>query len=188
MRAMTVCPATVVASSWDETIGRRRRLGTMVIATVVSAISFLGCSSGSSSNSGASRPSSTVHPAPVPACTAMTSSKRFSPPRDRRAVLAAAALLQITIDVDGTRPSTPRCVTGTVGGPPLRLHISDRVAFIANDPPRLSATDRRIVSVSSINAPPDTGPLKTQHVIVTVTAIGPGSVTLTYTNCSGTGC
>ena len=72
--------------------------------------------------------------------------------------------------------------------PRLRIEIGDQVGFIANAMPQLTDAQARVVRVAFVPAASDSGPLHTTHVVVTVTAIAQGSVTLSYTNCSGTGC
>jgi hypothetical protein len=66
------------------------------------------------------------------------------------------------------------------------------VQFVANSTPTLSPGSSGVVTVSTAPGPEgqgfdDNGP-STPHVIVTVTAVGVGSVSLQWEDCSGTDC
>jgi hypothetical protein len=106
-------------------------------------------------------------------------------------VPALYARSSVTIDVAAAHASPQRCVTsGSRVSPdsPIRLRVGDRTTYIANDPPALTPAERKVVSISWTVIPPRTAPLSEPHVHVFVTAVGPGSVTLQYFDCDGTGC
>jgi hypothetical protein len=119
--------------------------------------------------------------------------------------LASAAIISATLIVQSGTSSPPRCLI-LRGGEVVNLHIRDRVQFVANSSPQIQidqsqteapwAANPGTVSVVSVRT--STGPLQggpgqpggvlTSHLIVTATATHPGRATLTWTDCSGTGC
>src|SRR5262249_23540225 len=105
-----------------------------------------------------------------------------------RPIGAMAARLGVTIEVTAGHSPTTRCVVPRLPSDTLRVGVGDTVEFVAHDQPTLAKQDAAIVEVSSRSGPTSPGPLATRHVVVTVTALAPGTVTLDYIDCSGTGC
>ncbi len=131
---------------------------------------------------GTSGPSSTVCGRPVSA---------LAHTHPARAQLDAAALLTNTITVDSQVDSTVRCLFADGEGGTLELHIHDKVQLVANSTPTLSPASSGVVSVSTAPGPSDQGPGNlppTPHVIVTLTAVRPGTASLRWIDCAGTGC
>ena len=159
----------------------------VLLLTVV--VGLAGCSSsGSSSGSKTTMPISTTTLPSTPCGRPMTVRVGSSAPVE----LEMAAFLGFTIKVDATETTHAQCVVPS-GDPSqvIRLHLGDRIEYEANwlpnDPSRPTALSR-IVSISSKQLPPSSGSLPTPHVLITLTAIAPGSATASYTDCSGTGC
>jgi hypothetical protein len=107
-------------------------------------------------------------------------------------VLATAALLSARIVViAGT--ATPTC---TVLRPHQTVHLmaGQQVEFVANRAPTVTGVPpgagTGAVSVRAAAGPTGSGggDLPTKHMIITVTAVHPGTVELTWINCSGTAC
>jgi hypothetical protein len=107
--------------------------------------------------------------------------------------LDAAALLSATVRVAGPPAAAPRCIVPDGRGETYDLHPGDRLQFVANAAPQHSPSPAGVVGVTTAPGPPATGPgpgdmPPTPHVIVTVTARLPGTVAVTWEDCSGTGC
>jgi hypothetical protein len=107
--------------------------------------------------------------------------------------LDAAALLSATVRVAGQSAAAPRCIVPDGRGETYDLHPGDQLQFVANAAPVPSPASAGVVSVTTAPGPPSTGPgpgalPPTPHVIVTVTARLPGTVAVTWEDCSGTGC
>ena len=152
------------------------------VLLMVAAVGLTGCGS-----NGAKTASTTTLP-PTP-CGRSSTLRMGRPPSVE---LTAAAVLGFTIKVDATRSAHARCVIPSGdSGEVIRLSLGDRIEYEANWSPNhhSGATAlSRIVSISSKPLPRSTGPLPTPHVLVTLTAVAPGTATVAYTNCSGTGC
>ncbi|HEV2360356.1 MAG TPA: hypothetical protein VGS21_01515, partial [Acidimicrobiales bacterium] len=101
---------------------------------------------------------------------------------------ASAARLSAEVTVSALPPEH-RCIALTSGAN-LHIRIGDRIQFVANSTPRFSnnLSNGGLFSVQTSPGPTATGALPTTHVIVTLTAVAPGSVTLGWTDCSGTAC
>jgi hypothetical protein len=101
--------------------------------------------------------------------------------------LVAAARLSAKVEVVVAPNSFGPACTVLQPERTLVLWPGQKAVFEANAAPSMSGTTTA-VSISEapgVSAPP---PLQTPHVIVTVTAVDAGTVTLAWTNCSGTGC
>src|ERR1039458_461785 len=99
--------------------------------------------------------------------------------RSGGARLDSAALLQNTIAVDSRVDSTARCLVADGDYSTLSLHIHDRVQLVPNSTPTLSPASSGVVTVSTAPGPAGQfGGLTTPHVIVTLTAVKEGSVSL----------
>jgi len=144
-------------------------------ASVLAFVLLLVAACGSSGSSASAPPATLACPA------ALRTEPQF--------VLTAAALLSLTIIVENTHASTPGCIAVNVNDRqrPVRVSIGDRVTFEANFPPQLNASEAKVVSVAS-SPRQKTQAVGLGHVAVVLTAIGPGTVTISYTDCSGTGC
>ena len=72
-------------------------------------------------------------------------------------------------------------------GQTVHLAVGDKLVFEANDAPSLTG---KTSSIDVSTAPGTSGPppLSTAHVVVTLTAVSAGQVSLVWTDCSGTGC
>lgn len=102
--------------------------------------------------------------------------------------LDAAALLRLTVTVDATRDAAPACVAA-VSGEDVHLHLGDRIEMVANAAPSVTPDAPEILSVSTAPGPTTGfGGLTTGHVIATLTAVAPGTVSVRWVDCSGTGC
>jgi hypothetical protein len=78
-------------------------------------------------------------------------------------------------------------------GTTTTLRLADRAEFVANGLPQVSPASTRTVVTSIAPGPAGGGPgnpggILTAHVIVTVTAIRPGTAIIQWIDCSGTGC
>ena len=107
-------------------------------------------------------------------------------------VLASAALLLASVEVSPQQTGHPKCLPLTPGSV-AHLLIGDRAEFVANGSPGLEPADEAVVTISTLPGPIAGGPglpggIPTSHVIVRLTAVRPGNVTVDWTNCSGTGC
>lgn len=104
-------------------------------------------------------------------------------------VLAAAALLSATVVVDPANGHADRCVV-LASGEQLHLRIGDRAELVANRAPDLTPETGGAVQVSTQSGPTTPGPggLASSHVIVTISAVHLGTVTVRWIDCSGTGC
>lgn len=107
-------------------------------------------------------------------------------------VLTSAALLVANVEVSPQQAGHPKCVPLTPGSV-ARLLIGDRAEFVANGSPGLEPANEAVVTISTLPGPTQRGPglpdgIPTSHVIVRLTAIRPGNVTVHWTDCSGTGC
>jgi hypothetical protein len=110
----------------------------------------------------------------------------------RGPVQAAAALLQANVVVVGERPSKPNCVV-LQPGTTTRLRLTDRAEFVANGPPQVSPASTRAVAIATVPGPAGGGPgnpggILIAHVIVTLTATQPGTASIQWIDCSGSGC
>jgi hypothetical protein len=105
-------------------------------------------------------------------------------------VLTAAAIHTGTVTVLLTRAPAPRCIVLQDVSSAATLQVGDRTEFVANDLPTFTTPNAsRVVTVSSRPGPTESfGGLSTPHVIVVLTAVGPGSVSFYWTDCSGTAC
>lgn len=125
-------------------------------------------------------------PSPTPSPPAGCAQATASGPGAR---LDAAALLTMTITVATGGAAAPRCVPGRPGEA-VTLRVGDEVQLIANTLPQLTPAATRVVRVSTAAGPVSTGPggIATSHLLVTLTAEHAGRVSVTWTDCSGTGC
>lgn len=104
------------------------------------------------------------------------------------AVPAAAALMTATVIVDAEVATPSRCVQLAVGQT-VRLRLGDRAEFVANQTPELTPASSDAVRVTSRPGPTEVfGGLTTAHLVVTLTAIHAGTVSLRWIDCNGTGC
>lgn len=102
--------------------------------------------------------------------------------------LYAAAMLRTTVDVDATTDAAPQCFIPVMYGT-VHLHVGDRVEFVANGAPGLKPEGSGVVTVAARPGPVDHGPgFAMEHVVVTLTAVHAGEVTVSWIDCSGTGC
>ena len=105
--------------------------------------------------------------------------------------LTAAARITASIHVSGQTASHPGC-RPLAPGSDVDLLIGERVQFVANQPPQLDPPSSPVVAVSSSPGPAQSGPggggLRTTHLIVVLTAVKPGDVSVEWEDCSGTAC
>jgi hypothetical protein len=98
-------------------------------------------------------------------------------------VVAAAARLSATVTVV-PKATGPACrVLET--GKHVVIGVGQRVQFVANDVPAVTGSG---VETHSAPGPRSPGPLRTTHLVITLTAVQPGTVTVGWIDCSGTGC
>ena len=105
-------------------------------------------------------------------------------------VLISAMRLSAVVQVSGDRGDSPKCV-GLLPGATVTLRIGDSAEFVANAVPQLDGAD--VVTVSTRPGPTSSGPgtiggLRTAHLIIRLTAVRTGTVTVDWIDCSGTGC
>jgi hypothetical protein len=138
------------------------------------------------------------HPGPPPAGPCSQQVKQLDqqaaaaalgePPAVRGSIdLAAAALLTAKVVVTPAA-SGPTCQILTPGKT-VDLRVGWRVVFVANEAPALTGAQGS-VSVATSPGPSSSflGQPPTSHLVVTLTAVRPGAVSLQWIDCSGTGC
>lgn len=107
-------------------------------------------------------------------------------------LLASALRLSAVIHVSEPRSEHPKCFSLTPGST-VSLQVGDIVEFEANAAPNLTPNGSTVVTVSTRPGPTSSGPgdiggLQTAHLIIDLAAVSPGSVTVGWIDCSGTGC
>lgn len=123
---------------------------------------------------------------PAPCATTANETNSAAP------VLASAALLVASVEVSPQETGHRKCLPLTPGSV-AHLLIGDRAEFVANGLPGLEPANEAVVTVSTLPGPLERGPgppggVPTFHVIVRLTAVRPGNLTVQWTDCSGTGC
>lgn len=121
------------------------------------------------------------------------------------AILTAAAISSATLVVQPERSGGAKCVA-LHSRETLNLHVGDRVQFVATYPPQIHTElpsippweaplpgSEAVFSVRTSPGPLQRGPglpggVLTPHLIVTLIATSPGRATVSWTDCSGTGC
>ena len=165
---------------------RVHRIWALSLAVVL-GLTACGSSTAKSASPKTTTPIASTTTLPPTPCGRPSTIRVGSPPPVE---LTMAALLGFTVTVDSTRTAKPRCVVPSAG-PVIHLHLGDRIEYEANslpsDPSRPTPLSR-IVSISSHPLPSSAAPFRTPHVLVTLTAVAPGTATVSYTDCSGTGC
>ena len=103
--------------------------------------------------------------------------------------LTAAAMLFADIHVAAEHASRARCFPLTPGST-VQLFIGDRTEFVANDRPEMEPPNSDVLTTSTRPGPVETGPgsIPTRHLIIRLTAVRPGNVTVHWIDCSGTAC
>lgn len=188
------------AAPVQRTVPRRlRSLAGAALLVGVGSFTAAACGSQPAGSQVTSTPPSSVGPGggttsttTTTACPHLSASTTVSGATGT-AVLDTAALLNATVTVAaGTGADT--CV---VLHPGAHVHLlaGQRVEFVANRPPRITgvpvSAGTAAVSMSTATGPTTAGPAggqPTAHVVVTLTAARPGTVSVTWTDCSGTAC
>lgn len=186
-----------------------RRLRALAGAAVLVALGSLAvgaCGSQPAASPGASTSSTSAAPGaggPTTSTTVPCPHLTASAMGGGAVVLDTAALLTATITVHPQSSgsgdpgaATPTCVVLRPGAK-LQLFVGQRVEFVANHPPRLAAVlgaagaGAGAVGMSTSPGPTTTGPAggpATEHLVIALTALRPGAVNVTWTDCSGTAC
>lgn len=99
-----------------------------------------------------------------------------------------AALLQATVVVTASQAAHPDCAQLTLGQT-SHLELGDRLELVSNGVPQMSSSPPGVLTVATAPGPSSSfGGITTHHLLVTLTAVKPGTVTLTWEDCTGTAC
>lgn len=179
---------------------RLRALAGAALLVAVGSFTAAACGSQPAGSQGTTPPSSvgpgggtTSTTTTTASCPHLSASTTASGAAAGSPVLDTAALLNATITV-AAGTGADSCV---VLHPGAHVHLlaGQRVEFVANHAPQLAgvpaSAGTAAVSVSTAAGPSTTGPAggpPTAHVVVTITAARPGTVSVTWVDCSGTAC